>query len=406
MLYFMIRRWKKILGFILKKITKSGRNTVAWYVRCNSKIKPGRVVFWSYNFKQYGCNPRYLSDYLLNHYPDMEIYWVFRSGVDTSQVDNRVHKVKFRSMEYLRVMATAEFLITNTRTDPYFIYWHKRPGQKYFQLWHGAIALKRIEKDVEDKLNYAYVHKAKKDSQIADLMISGCTMQTSLLRSAFWYNGEVLECGIPRNDIFFQAERKAEFRRHVIDHFGIDDKSSIVLYAPTFRINRNIEPYRINWDRIIQGLRKMMKNEKITVIVRLHPNLIDSVDTSSLIAFNNVVDGTRYHDMQELLCAADMLITDYSSSMFDFAMQRRPCVLYATDVNDYDRGFYLDIKTLPFPLAQNEDELMRQILNFDSQTYYSQLDNFFTTVVGLSENGHASEAIAQWMTNHRIENIN
>lgn len=399
----MIKRWKKVLGFGFKKTTKSPLNAIGWLFRCNSNVVPGRVVFWAYNFKQYGCNPRSLSDYLLNHYPDMEIYWVFRKGIGTSQVDARIHTIRFRTMEYLKVMATAEFVITNTRTEPYFIYWHKRPGQKYIQLWHGAIALKRIEKDVEDKLSYEYIHRAKKDSETADLMISGCTMQTNLLRSAFWYDGEILEHGIPRNDIFFRQEGRSEFRKRVAEFFGIGGEDSIVLYAPTFRVGRNIEPCRINWDRVIPELRKMMGKGNVTVIVRMHPNLIGRVDTASLVAFDNVVDGTRYHDMQELLCAADMLITDYSSSMFDFAMQRRPCVLYATDIDDYDRGFYMDIRTLPFPLAQNEDELLTKIGQFDRESYYSRLDEFFASVVGLSESGHASESIAQWMWDHRID---
>lgn len=400
----MIKHIKDTVKFNFKKLTKSRRNIIAWFMRRRNPVQPGRVVFWSFNFKQYGCNPRYLSDYLLSHYPDFEIYWVFKKRVDTSGVDSRIHTVRFRSREYLKAMATAEFVITNTRTEPYFIHWHKRPEQKYIQLWHGGIALKRIEKDVAETLGYTYTHKAMKDSEISDLMISGCTMQTNLLRSAFWYDGEVVEQGIPRNDVFFQPDRVPEFRRHVAEALGINPGNRIVLYAPTFRAKKNIKPYRLDWNRVIQGLRKMFGEEEITVIVRLHPNQINHVDTSSLIAFDHVVDGTRYPDMQELLCAADMLITDYSSSMFDFAMQRRPCVLYATDVEEYDRGFYMDVRSLPFPLAQSEDELMEEIAHFNEEKYLTQLDHFFTHVVGLKESGHASEAIARWMVAHSMKN--
>ena len=82
---------------------------------------PGRVMCWAYNFKQYGCNPKYLTDYLLEHNENFEIYWVFRRGIDTSQVDKRVKVVKFRSWEYLKLLATAEFFVTNSRTLPYHI---------------------------------------------------------------------------------------------------------------------------------------------------------------------------------------------------------------------------------------------------------------------------------------------
>lgn len=395
-----MRRLGGMLAYGLNYITKSYGNLLAWIIRLTTEIKPRRVVCWAYNFKQYGCNPRYLTEYLLENHPDFEICWVFRRGVDTSQVDPRIRIVRLRSWEYLKMMATAEFLVTNSRTDPYRIYWRKRPGQKYLMLWHGGIALKKIERDAEDKLGYSYVRKAKIDSRMADLMISGCRMHTELIHNAFWYDGEVLEQGIPRNDIFFNKALHAEFRQRVEQTFNIAPNSRIVLYAPTFRRNMSIEPYRIDWSRILGALRRHYATDNVTVIVRMHPNLIGKVSTSSLVAFEGVVDGTRYHDMQELLTTADMLITDYSSSMFDFTMQGRPCILYATDVAEYDRGYYFNFRELPYPLAENEDELEALIDNFDHEGYTSRLEEFFTYRVGLNESGHAAQALAEWMVSH------
>lgn len=395
-----MRRLGGMLAYGLNYITKSYGNLLAWIIRLTTEVKPRRVVCWAYNFKQYGCNPRYLTEYLLENHPDFEICWAFRRGVDTSQVDPRIHIVRLRSWEYLKMMATAEFLVTNSRTDPYRIYWRKRPGQKYLMLWHGGVALKKIERDAEDKLGYSYVRKAKIDSRMADLMISGCRMHTELIHNAFWYDGEVLEQGIPRNDIFFNKALHAEFRQRVEQTFNIAPNSRIVLYAPTFRRNMSIEPYRIDWSRILGVLRRHYATDNVTVIVRMHPNLIGKVSTSSLVAFEGVVDGTRYHDMQELLTTADMLITDYSSSMFDFTMQGRPCILYATDVAEYDRGYYFNFRELPYPLAENEDELEALIDNFDHEGYTSRLEEFFTYRVGLNESGHAAQALAEWMVSH------
>ena len=106
--------------------------------------------------------------------------------------------------------------------------------------------------------------------------------------------------------------------------------------------------------------------------------------------------------MQELLCASDMLITDYSSSMFDMGMLKRPCILYATDAEAYDRGFYFNLRELPFPLAENEEQLLATIEAFDSAAYTTRLNTFFTERVGLKEDGHASEALAEWMATHRL----
>lgn len=390
------------IAFLANRAAKIPGNALSYIVRCFTPLKAGRVMLWAYNFKQYGCNPRYVAEYLVEHYPDMEIYWVVRNGVKSDNIDKRIKVVRFRSWEYLKLVASAEFLVTNSRTAPYRIYWHKRPEQKYLMLWHGGVSLKRIERDAEEAIGYSYTERAKLDSKVCDLMISGCKLHTELIHRSFWYSGEVLECGIPRNDIFFHAERKAEFRSRVERTYSISPDSRIVLYAPTFRKSMTIEPYRIDWSRVIPALRKMLSTDKLTVIVRMHPNLIGKVDTSSLIGYEGVVDGTRYHDMQELLTVADMLITDYSSSMFDFAMQRRACLLYATDVAEYDRGYYFNLGELPFPLCQSEDALLNTIENFDNETYLAKLDEFYATRIGLLEEGHATESVAKWINDHRV----
>lgn len=397
-----MKRVLQVIGWVMNRIVKTPGNIAAWVANITTPIVRGRVVCWAYNFQQYSCNPRYLTEYLLENNPEFEIWWVLRKGVDATQLPANVKVVRFRTWAYMKAMASAEFLITNARTDPHRIYWHKRRGQKYFMLWHAGVALKRIEADAADKLSFSYLQRAKADSRVCDLMISGCRMQTTLQREKFWYDGEILERGIPRNDIFFDTSRHETIRHRIAQQYGFDASSRIVLYAPTFRVDHSLAPYVIDWQRVIPALAHMLHSDNVTVLVRMHPNLIGRVDVSSLVAYPNVVDATRYHDMQELLAAADILITDYSSSMFDFAMQRRPCILYATDARDYDRGFYFDFSELPFPLAESEEQLIATILHFDNATYATALDDFFATRVGLAEDGHASRALAHWMTTHRL----
>ena len=397
-----MKRLSQVIGWVLNRIVKTPLNIAAWIANIVTPIKHGRVVCWAYNFQQYSCNPRYLTEHLLKNNPEFEIYWVFRKGVNTSELPEGIKVVRFRTWEYLRLMASAEFLLTNARTDPWRIYWHKRKGQKYAMLWHAGVALKRIEADAADKLSFSYLQRAKADSKVCDLMISGCRMQTTLQREKFWYEGEILERGIPRNDIFFDTARRGELRQRVAAHYGIASDSRIILYAPTFRVDLNTRPYAIDWARIIPAIGKMFGGENVAVLVRMHPNLIGKVDTSHLVAYEGVCDATLYHDMQELLSVADMLITDYSSSMFDFALQGRPCLLYATDANAYDRGFYFDLKELPFPLTENQEQLLATIEKFDIEAYTSRLNTFFTERVGLKEDGHAAEALAEWMVAHRL----
>ncbi len=395
-----MKQFGPAVAWYVNRAVKLFGNIFSFVVRCCTSVNEKRVMCWAFDFKQYGCNPRYLTEYLLEHHPQYEIWWVFRRGVDTSQIDGRIRCVRFRSWQYFLLVNTARFLITNARTDPYRIYWRKRPEQRYLMLWHGGVALKRIEKDAEQMLGYSYLRKAKADSKACDLMISGCEAQSRLLREKFWYDGEVLECGIPRNDIFFDEERHGALCKKIRRQYSISEDSRIVLYAPTFRRGGSIEPYRIDWQRLLPHLQKFFGSDKVTILLRLHPNLIGKVDTTPLLG-GVAIDVTRYHDMQELLCVSNMLITDYSSSMFDFTMLMRPCLLYAIDVDEYDRGYYYRIDSLPYPLARSQEQLVEAIDSFDTAEYVSSLKKFFEREIGLFEHGEASQQIARWMERQR-----
>ena len=397
-----MKRIGAIIGWGLNRVVKSLGNALSAIVRSYTKVERGRVLCWAYNYKQYGCNPRYLTEYLLDNYPDMEIVWAFRKGIDISGIDKRIKCVRFRTWEYLKMVNSAEFLVTNSRTDPWHIYWHKRPEQKYLMLWHGGAALKKVERDAEEKLGYSYWRKAKRDSEVCDLMISGCTANTDLIKRSFWYSGEILEAGIPRNDIFFDKEQHRQIRERINREYNIPDNHRIVMYAPTFRRSGSIEPYRINWQELIPHLREKFYGASITVFLRLHPNLIGKVDTSSLQNSPEVIDMTRYHDMQELLCISDMLITDYSSSMFDYSLLKRPCILYATDLEGYDRGYYHKFTDLPYPIAQSQEELLDVIESFDAVAYQADLEDFMSNTVRIYENGEASKAQVEWMKAHSL----
>ena len=113
-----------------------------------------------------------------------------------------------------------------------------------------------------------------------------------------------------------------------------------------------------------------------------------------------IVDATMYPDMQELLCAADMLITDYSSCMFDFALSGKPCLQFAVDIEAYraDRGFYFPLDSLPFPLADSNEALRKQITGFDERAYRDAWQRF-AEEQGLCEDGKAALRCAQWILN-------
>lgn len=130
------------------------------------------------------------------------------------------------------------------------------------------------------------------------------------------------------------------------------------------------------------------------VLVRLHPRSQDMVATI-IPSSAGVVDATQYVDIQELLAAADCLVTDYSSCAFDFMLTRRPVFLYATDINQYvtERGFYYPLESTPFPLAHDNAELMKNVDAFDEAVYLPKVEAFIKEK-GCMEDGHASERVA------------
>ena len=106
--------------------------------------------------------------------------------------------------------------------------------------------------------------------------------------------------------------------------------------------------------------------------------------------------------MHELLCVSDMLITDYSSSMFDMMILDKPCLIYATDIDKYDRGYYFNLRELPFPLAASQEELIQVLKDFNLEKYNADCRDFDKTQIGFVEKGEGSKALAEWIVKHSL----
>lgn len=231
---------------------------------------------------------------------------------------------------------------------------------------------------------------AKEDSKKLDLLISGCRFSTDIFKRAFWYDGEIFEHGTPRNDILVKSDSNLNYM--IKEKLKIDKDKKIILYAPTFRKNNNLEIYNIDYSKIINKLKDKFSGEWV-FLVKLHPHLVSK--SNELIYGKDVLDVTKYDDIQELLSITDVLISDYSSLTFDFALTKKPCFLYVPDLDEYienDRGLYFDINELPFISAKNNDELASEITNFDSDKYDKSLKSF-SSKIGSFEIGKCSEEL-------------
>lgn len=353
-------------------------------------IKKNKLFFYSYYGSQYGCNPRYLTEYILKNYPKgyFDIVWAFNDlSKRESMKDMRV--VKTMSLRYFYDLCTAKVVITNFRTNDIFM---KRKSQYYIQTWHSSLRLKQIEKDTESTLAASYIKMAKKDSRKCDLLLSGCQYSTDIFRRSFWYEGEIFEYGTPRNDLLFAQPQN--IRQELLSELNIPAHKKIYLYAPTFRNNNDVTVYQLEFNMLKQALEDKFGGEWLC-LVKLHPHLLSQ--SYEIINDKNVIDVTKHQDIQELLMIADVLITDYSSLMFDYAISKKPCFLYIPDYKSYiknERNLYFDVKDLPFPAAETFSILIEQLKKHDYIQYQAKVKRFLNSI-GTFENGHASKMLAE-----------
>ena len=371
--------------------------TVAILLRPFIKIQNNKIFCYSYNNNKYSCNPRAITEYLLENKPNQyKIYWGFNKGVNTLELDNRIHIVTKYSLSYIHALYSSKFVFNNSRNNVYDSLFVKKRGQKYIQTWHGSFGLKRVEKDVENKLTKNYVKQAQKDAQMCDLMLSNSANYSKLIRKAFWYNGPILEKCMPRNDIFYNLTKIKKSYEDVRKMMKFSSNSKIVLYAPTFRADMKLDYYTINWDKLIKNIQKMLGSE-VEILVRLHPNMSSIKNVELLTNYDHVHNITSYPDITEFLLAADIMISDYTSAMFDFVLLDKPCFIYAPDKIEYDRGFYISIDLLPFPIAETEASIISNINNFSYEKYITDLHEFKRKHWGLDEDGQGCKRLCRWM---------
>lgn len=364
---------------ILKKLSTA----VLWRLFGLLPIQKNKAVFSSFYGRGYSDNPKAICDALQKRQEGLDLVWLVKEGQEQT-LPAGVRAVRYDSVQRIRELATADCWVDNCRKGAP----RKRRGQFYLQTWHG-LALKRIEKDAADKLDSAYAPYAMRDSKQIDAIISNCAHMTRVYQNGFWYDGEVKEFGSPRNDMLFLPAQP--FREKVLQTLQLPQTQKLVLYGPTFRADHSIEAYRLEADGLRTALADRFGGDW-TLLVRLHP----AVEELSAQVFsydgNTVVNATAYPDIMELLAASDCVITDYSSLMFDFALTKRPCFQFATDLEQYakDRNFYFPITELPFPCAQSNQELVENIRSYSPLAQQESWERF-NRDFGLMEDGKAAE---------------
>ena len=316
------------------------------------------IVFESGQGRHFSDSPRYVYEELLRRGDTRTKVWVYDRPLPMS--DEHTIVVKRHSFGFYWYLARAKFWVNN-HTFPHYI--TRRPKGQYVQTWHGT-PLKRMFLDQEawfgrdpgykDRVTEAVGQWSVLRRRRARTPPSACAPPTTGgARSSRSATRATTSCSTAS-----AADRAARVRQML----GIAPGKRVVLYAPTFRDDRPTTRGRFEFAMPIDlaEFHRRFGDDHV-LLVRTHVLISNRVEVPAG-AEKSVIDVSTYPDIQELLLASDVLVTDYSSSFFDYALLGRPIVFYAYDLENYRdnlRGFYLpyDEATLPGPITQTQDEL-------------------------------------------------
>ena len=333
----------------------------------------------------YSDNPRAISEALHEQRPDLRQVWV----ADEPVVPPWAEPVAFGSRAYLSVLGRASYVVTNLSMPGYY---RKRSGTAYLQTWHGT-PLKKIAFDIggsELAGDRRFFDRLKRDVARWDALVSPNPFSTQIFRRAFRYEGRILETGYPRNDVLSSPAAPAR-REAIRNGLGLSDATRAILYAPTWRDERSFE---LRLDTAALG---RQLGDGHALLLRTHPNA-PVASSEELGAWTIDVSGEQ--DIRDLYLAADVLLTDYSSAMFDFAITRKPMLFFTYDLAEYrdvTRGFYFGFENeAPGPLLATTEEVGDAIADIDAvSAQHEQAYDAFRERYCALEDGAASERVVR-----------
>lgn len=314
------------------------------------------MLFDSWRGK-YADNPRAVSEELHRRDPSFRQVWVL--GEPDPRVPDYVEAVEPGSLGHLAWLGRAQYIVSNGGMP---IYWRKKPGQFYLQTWHAS-PLKKMAYDIE-RPQWAdarrYLRHFSRDIGSWDLLLSQSSFASDVLSRAFRYEGEILSSGYPRNDVLFSSDAdrvRAQTRRAL----GLADDVRAVLFAPTWRDSFTFD-LELDLETFADEL-----GPGTVFLLRAHNHVAQTVAPQ---AHPRVLNVSGIPDPRELLLAADVMISDYSSIIFDFAITRKPILLFAHDIEHYRdelRGLCIDLeREAPGPVLRTSVELLDALGRLDN----------------------------------------
>lgn len=350
-------------------------------------IVKNRVTIYLYQRRGFTCNVKYILKELLKETGDkLEIIWISDYPETCEELEKLgIPVVKAGTKKHWEYHFTARVNVTSDCQPPWFI---KRDDQVAISAWHGGISYKVIGYDClgasTDEELEIYGLKNKQP----DYWLSGS--QRFIDDTAYGFKHDkksFLPTGMARNDIFFSDQSK--LIRDVKKRLGIAPKTKVAMYAPTFRRGQKAGKDVFDIQKFKEALTERFGG-KWTVLYRGHYFIKNNPRLEAL-------DVSQYDDVQELLCITDVLVSDYSSIMWDYSFTGRPTFVFAADIDNYinnDRGFFIPVEEWPYPIARTQEELYTNIIDFNEDEFEKNIQNHHKKE-GSFESGSSAKAACE-----------
>jgi CDP-glycerol glycerophosphotransferase len=351
------KRARGAAGRVKRALKPAGRNDrQKWYrSRRKQPLDPDLAVFAAYWYRGYSCNPRAIYERARELAPHIHGVWVVNTD-GAVRVPDGVDYVMGGSREYFDLIARASWFVNNVNFPGNMV---KREGQTHVMTHHGT-PLKRMGLDLRttaDGGERSGLPGLLRRCARWDFSVTQNAFTTPIWERVYPTRYESLEVGYPRNDVLANATDEDIAR--VRSQLGIEPGRRVALYTPTHREYQEEYTPVLDLAALADGL-----GEDWLVLARAHYFYDADEQMQALHRAGRLRDVSRHPSIEELMLAADTLVTDYSSIMFDYAVLDRPIVIHAPDWEEYrdKRGTYFDLMAeRPGPVARTEAELVESL---------------------------------------------
>ncbi|MCL0311634.1 CDP-glycerol glycerophosphotransferase family protein [Apilactobacillus sp. TMW 2.2459] len=347
------------------------------------------MVFDAYWSSKFDSNEKLMYEYVQKNHPEIKTVWFFKNS--QTEIDGNGKRVRTDSFKYWYYLAVAKYLIQNTNLPNQYL---KRKNQIEVETLHGTF-LKHMGfdepyfKTASPRIQNAFARRNRR----WDYMVVPSNYMADTASSAFDYHQKLIKAGFPRNDELY-TNNNNQYINAIKDRLGIPKDKRVVLYAPTYRAD---EGFDFNLD--LDNLEKQLSDDYV-LLVRLHYFVAHSNSFYNNPGF--VFDVSDYPNINDLYLISDLMVTDYSSVMFDYAHLKRPMLFYAYDkdwyLDDENRGVYLDYdKEIPGPVVETQADLINCIKNINEIAieYKDKLNQFHDKFAEFGNNGDASKNVIE-----------